>query len=73
MNVNPTVAWICATAIIVVVLAGVFTLVWHGSVSGGDALALVGGIVTLVGGIFGVHAGVNAGANAATKTSAPPS
>lgn len=52
MNVNPNIAWICSSVIILGVLAGVFVLVWHGSIAGTEALTFLGPIVgAAIGGI----------------------
>lgn len=64
-NANPNILIIAAAALLALILGGMFALVWHGSISGTDALVLVGAIVTALLGIFGVHTGVNAGAKAA--------
>lgn len=54
-SVNPTVAWICGTILLVAILAGLFVLVWHGSIAGGALLGVVGTVLGIVAGIFGVH------------------
>lgn len=68
---NPNVAWACATALIAVILVGLFVLCWHGSLSGAAVLPVVASIASAAVAIFGVGHGVNAGARAALK--APPS
>lgn len=70
MNVNPMVAWICSTALLLAVLAGMFALSWHDKSVIVIVLPIVGTIAAAAVAVFGVHAGVNAGANAASKT--PP-
>ena len=65
-SVNPTVAWICGTVLLITVLVGLFVLVWHKSIAGTDALGVVGTIVAVGVGALGVHAGVAAGTKSAT-------
>ncbi len=62
---SPNVLLGCATALLLAILGGLFTLVWHGSVSGTDAMVTITAIVGIAGGAFAVHSGVNAGAQAA--------
>lgn len=64
-NVSPTIAWICGTALLLAVLGGVFALVWHGSITGVEALSVVGTILAAAVGMLGVHAGVAMGAKSA--------
>lgn len=52
-------------AILLGVLAGVFALAWHGTISGGEAMTVVTSITAAAAGIFAVHSGVHAGARAA--------
>lgn len=61
---------VCGTVMLLAVLAGVFTLAWHGTISGGEAMTVVVSIVSLAGGIFAVHSGVNAGAQVNNPTEA---
>jgi hypothetical protein len=56
----PTVAWICATALLVVILAGVFALAWHGSITGAAVVGVVTTIAAAALAVFGVHTGANA-------------
>ncbi len=70
MNVNPTVAWICATTIIIALLGGCFALVWHGSFTGAEIIPVISAIAVAALAIFGVHAGVQAGSTAATDAAA---
>lgn len=63
-NANPNVVLVSACTLLALILAGLFVLVWHGSITGGEALAVVGGIVAALLSIFGVHTGVQAGARA---------
>lgn len=67
-NVNQTVAWVCATVVLIVILVGTFVLVWHGSFVGAEVLPVISGIATAALAIFGVHAGVSVGAKAANKS-----
>lgn len=67
MNVNTTVAWICATAIILTVLGGIYALAWHDKSVIVVVLPIIGAIATAALSIFGVHAGVSAGAKAAKQ------
>lgn len=57
-----------AAIILLAILVGIFLLAWHKTVSGGEALAVITTILGVVGGAFALHAGVNAGAKAATTT-----
>ena len=65
INANPNIVVIAVATLLLAILAGLFALVWHGSVSGDQALVLVGAMVTALLGIVGVHSGVSAGAKAA--------
>lgn len=58
------VQWLCATTLLLAVLAGVFVLAWHGTLTGTEAITIVTTIVGIAGGAFAVHAGVNVGAKA---------
>lgn len=73
-TVNPNVVWICGTAILAGILAGLFILVWHGSIPGTALLGVVATIVAFVTGSLGVHASVNAVTKAMTTRAllAPP-
>lgn len=53
----------CGTLILLAVLGGIFALAWHGTISGGDAIGIIGTISGVGIGAFGVHAGVKAGAS----------
>lgn len=65
-SVNPNVAWICGTVLLAAILAGLFILVWHGSIAGGALLGVVGTVIGIVAGIFGVHTVATAVAKANT-------
>jgi hypothetical protein len=65
LNVNPVIAWSCSTAILICTLGLVGALAWHGTLTGGEVIAFLGPIVGAAVGVLGVHAAVNAGANAA--------
>lgn len=67
MTNNPIASVVCGTVLLLAVLAGIFVLVWHGSVTGEAALAVVATIVGIGGGAFAVHTGTSAGAKAATR------
>lgn len=54
---------VCGTVILLAVLGGIFGLAWHGTITGGDAVAIIGTISGVGVGAFGVHAGVKAGAS----------
>lgn len=60
---------VCGTVLLVSVLASIVALALHGTVTGIEAMAAIGTIITLGGGAFAVHVGVTAGARAAL---APP-
>lgn len=68
---SDTLTTICATVLLAMILGGTYALTWHGSVTGDQALALVGVIATAVLSIFGVHTGVKAGASAASTPNPP--
>lgn len=63
---------ICGTVLLLAVLALIGTLAIHGSVAGSDAMVAITAIIGIAGGAFAVHAGVNAGANAAGSPMPPP-
>ncbi len=71
MTSNTTLT-ICGTALLAALAGSVVALALHGTIAGGDALAFLGGIVTLAGGIISHALGVSAGAKAATSTNATP-
>lgn len=60
---NATIA--AGTIIIVTVLAGVFALAWHGTLTGAEVFGIITAIIGIAGGILGVHTGIVAGGNAA--------
>lgn len=62
---NPNIVAVCGTAVILAVLAVIGVLTWHGAVTGQQAMLVIGIIATAAVAIFGVHAGVNAGAKTA--------
>lgn len=64
---------ICATILLLGVLAAITTMAIHGTVVGSDAMVAITAIIGIAGGAFAVHAGVNAGANAANNTTPPSS
>jgi hypothetical protein len=53
---------VCGTAILLGVLAGVFALAWHKTITGGEAM----GVVTTIIGIGAVAVGATAGTKAAS-------
>lgn len=61
---------ISGAVLLLAVLAGVFALCWHGSITGGAALGVVGTVIGIAGGAFAVHSGVKAGATAAVAPTA---
>lgn len=60
-----TASIIAGSVLLLAILAGVFTLTWHGDLTGGAALGVVGTIIGIASGAFAVHTGVSAGAKAA--------
>lgn len=64
------------TAIVVTVLVGIFVLAWHGTLTGVEIVGIVTSIVSIAGGILGVHVGIKAGGTAAadgvTAVTTPP-
>lgn len=62
---------ICGTALLALVLVGVFVLVALHDVAGKDGLVVVGGIVSLAAAAVSGHAGVSAGARAAGAQAQP--
>lgn len=67
---NPIPSIIAGTVLLLAVLAGVFVLAWHGTISGGEAMTVVISIVSLAGGILAVHSGVSAGGKASSRGAA---
>lgn len=65
---SSTTLTICGTALLAGLAGAVVALALHGTIAGGDALAFLGGIVTLAGGIIAHALGVSAGATAASGT-----
>ncbi len=53
-------ALVCGTLLLIAILAGVFALAWHGTLTGTQALQVVMVIVALAGGVLGVHVGISA-------------
>ena len=70
MNANPTAVLICGAALLAGILGAVVAMAIHGTITGGDALATIGGIVTLAGGIISHALGVTAGTKAAASGAA---
>jgi hypothetical protein len=64
---------ICATILLALIVAGLFVLAWHGTITGGDAIGIVGGIVAALLGMLGVHTGVSAAATALNTSTTPVS
>lgn len=62
---------ICGTVLLLAVMAGIFVLTWHGTISGGEAITMATAIVGIAGGAFAVHAGVKAGSSAASPVVQP--
>ncbi len=56
---------ICATALLITILGGIYALAWHGTFTGAEVFGLITAIIGIAGGAFAVHSGVNAGAQAA--------
>lgn len=52
---NPTVTLICATLLLLAVVAGTIVLAWHGTVTGGEAVGVLTGVVAIAAVAFGVH------------------
>jgi len=65
---NNNVSMIVGAVLLLAVLAGVFVLAWHRTVSGGEALTVVTAIVGIAGGGFAMHAGVKAGSDASSPS-----
>lgn len=65
MQVNPNTLVICGAALLAAILGSVVALALHGTITGGEALTTIGGIVALAGGIISHALGVTAGAKAA--------
>lgn len=64
---------IAGTLILLGVLAAITAMAINGTVTGSDAMVAITAIIGIAGGAFAVHAGVNAGANAAGNPMPPPS
>jgi hypothetical protein len=58
---------VAGTVIIVAVLAGVFALAWHGTLTGAEVFGVITTIIGIAGGILGVHSGIKAGGTAAAS------
>ncbi len=67
MSINGNALTYCGTLMLLAVLAGVFTLAWHGTFTGAEAFGIVTAIIGIAGGIFGVHSGVSAARQPPTK------
>lgn len=59
---------VSGTLLLLGVLAAITAMAIHGTVTGSDAMVAITAIIGIAGGAFAVHAGVNAGANAANNT-----
>jgi hypothetical protein len=62
---NPTTLVICGAALLTAVLGSIVALALHSTITGGEAITAIGGIVTLAGGIIAHALGVSAGTTAA--------
>lgn len=69
---NSTVQTIAGTVLLMSVLAAITAMAIVGTVTGSDAMVAITAIIGIAGGAFAVHAGVNAGANAAGSPMPPP-
>lgn len=58
-NTSP-VAWICGTVLLLTILAGVFTLAWHGTIAGATVPEIIGPIIAGALTLLGIHVGTNA-------------
>lgn len=68
---SPNVLVACGTTILLAVVGAIVALALKGTVSGSDAMVAITAIIGIAGGAFAVHAGVNAGANAANTIPTP--
>jgi len=62
-----TIQTICGSILLLAILAGLFALVWHGSITGAAALAVVATIAAAAIGALAHSNGVTAGAEAARR------
>lgn len=69
MTLSPTITMICGTILLLAVLVGVFFLAYHGTISGGAALSVIGTIVGAGVGTLAHQSGVVSGAKAALDIS----
>lgn len=63
-NQNSNVAIIVGGALLIIILAGIFILTWHKSLTGTQALEVATIVLGIAGGLVGVHVGGNAAAKA---------
>ena len=56
------------SALLALVIGAIFGLAWHGTLTGAEAFGAYTSIISIGGTVFGVHAGVKAGAAAASPT-----
>jgi hypothetical protein len=61
---NPNIVVVAGAVVILAVLGMLGALVWHGSVSGTQAMLVISPIAVAAVAIFGTHLGVTAGAKA---------
>lgn len=69
---NTTVLTICGTVLLLAVLTVITVLALHGTILGIEAIGAITTIIGIGGGAIAVHAGVNAGAKAASSDPGPP-
>lgn len=69
---NGAVQVIAGTLLLLGVLGAITAMAIQGTVAGSDAMVAITAIIGIAGGAFAVHAGVNAGANAAGSPMPPP-
>lgn len=58
---------VCGTLLLLAVLAGVFVLAWHGTLTSAEVYGTVTTIISIGGAAFAVSHGVNAGKKAAVE------
>lgn len=69
--IGDNIQMVCGTVLLLAVLAALVILGLHGTVTGTQVVTALTTIIALSGGAFAVHAGVNAGAKAATESTEP--
>lgn len=62
-TINPNIALLCGTVLLLGVLAGMFILAWHGTLTGDQIVGVVTAIIAIAAVCFGAPAAASAAAN----------